>query len=106
MGILEKSLEEDVALKSRLNNRTTSGFSSFNTLPGQEQSSDEEDDEDTKDLWPTHLVSEDSAYYEPEDDGNDDLVDLGFAMGRVRITERIGGLVRPRFSDEVSLRVF
>lgn len=106
MGRLERSLEEDVARKTEINTRDTASFSRVGTLPGQEQSSDQEDDEDTNDLRPTHLVTEDAAYYEPDDDVNDDMVDLGFRMGRVRITERIGGLVRPRFSDEVSLHVF
>jgi hypothetical protein len=103
MGRLERSLEEDVARKAATNTRGTSDISRVNTLPGQEQSSDQEDDEDTKDLRPTYLVTEDAAYYEPDEDVNDDMVDLGFRMGRVRITERIGGLVRPRLSDEVSL---
>jgi hypothetical protein len=103
MGRLERSLEEDVARKAETNTRGTSDISRVSTLPGQEQSSDQEDDEDTKDLRPTYLVTEDAAYYEPDEDVNDDMVDLGFRMGRVRITERIGGLVRPRLSDEVSL---
>ncbi|KAI4697751.1 uncharacterized protein J4E84_000884 [Alternaria hordeiaustralica] len=102
MGRLERSLEEDVARKTEINLRNTASFSRVGTLPGQEQSSDQEDDEDTKDLRPTHLVTEDAAYYEPDDDVNDDMVDLGFRMGRVRITERIGGLVRPRLSDELA----
>ncbi|KAF1830549.1 hypothetical protein BDW02DRAFT_507333 [Decorospora gaudefroyi] len=105
MGILERRLEEDVALKSESTIRPTPSFSRPSILPSQEYSSDQEDDDDTKELRPTYLVTEDAAYYEPgiqEDDVNDDIVDLGFAMGRVRITERIGGLVRPRFSDELA----
>lgn len=99
MGILERSLEEDVALRKP----SDSGHvTSTVELPGQSETySDHEDDEDTKDLDMHHLVMEDSVYY--EDEGNDDVVDLGIAMGKVRITERIGGLVRPRFSEEVSI---
>ena len=98
MGILERRLEEDIARGAP----SSSGVSStLIKLPGQEASySDQEDDEYTKDLDPSHLVTEDAAYYEEE--GNDDIVDLGIAMGKVRITDRIGGLVRPRFSEEVS----
>jgi hypothetical protein len=108
MGRLERSLEEDVARKTEAYARSTISYSRLGELPGQENSSDqEEDDEETKELRPTHLVTEDAAYYEPDDvandDFNDDVVDLGFRMGRIRITERIGGLVRPRFSEEVSL---
>ncbi|KAL7775356.1 hypothetical protein CFE70_009199 [Pyrenophora teres f. teres 0-1] len=102
MGMLEKSLEEDVALERKSSIRTTSEFSRLSVLPGQEQLSDQEDEEDTRDLRPTNLVSEDAAYCEPEEDFNDDMVDLGFRIGRLRITDRIGGLVRPRFSDEIA----
>jgi hypothetical protein len=109
MGRLERSLEDDVARKMEANETDTPSFSRLGELPGQEQSSDQEDDEEIKGLRPTHLVTEDAAYYEPDDvvndDFNDDIVDLGFRMGRIRITERIGGLVRPRFSEEVSLRL-
>lgn len=107
MGRLERSLEEDVARKMEESTRSTPSLSRIGELPGQEQSSDQEDDEETKELRPTHFVTEDAAYYEPDDvandDFDDDLVDLGFRMGRIRITERIGGLVRPRFAEEVSL---
>ena len=108
MGRLERSLEEDVARKTEANTRSSSDFSRVSALPGQEQSSDKEDDEETQNLRPTHLVTEDATYYEPDDDINlnEDIDDLGFRMGRIRITERIGGLVRPRFSDEVSSHLF
>jgi hypothetical protein len=104
MGILERSLEEEVA-------RTTASKPGcdFNiprkssTLPGQDESySDQEEDDETKDLASTHLATEDASYYEDDAGDDDDLVDLGVAMGKVRITERIGGLVRPRFAEEVS----
>lgn len=106
MGKLERSLEQDVARKIDSSTKSTLEFSRSSVLPGQEQLSDQEDDEDTRDLRPTYLVTEDAAYYEPEEDFNDDMVDLGFRMGKVRITDRIGGLVRPRFSDEASLHPF
>ncbi|KAI2475699.1 fungal specific transcription factor domain containing protein [Pyrenophora tritici-repentis] len=102
MGMLEKSLEEDVVLKRKPSIRTTSECSRLSVLPGQEQQSDQEDEEDTRDLRPTNLVTEDSAYCEPEEDFNDDMVDLGFRIGKLRITDRVGGLVRPRFSDELA----
>ncbi|RMZ70270.1 fungal specific transcription factor domain-containing [Pyrenophora seminiperda CCB06] len=102
MGMLEKSLEEGVARKTESSIRATSEFSRLSVLPGQEQLSDQEDEEDTRDLCPTYLVTEDAAYYEPEEDFNDDMVDLGFRIGKLRITDRIGGLVRPKFSDELA----
>jgi hypothetical protein len=104
MGVLERSLEEDVVRLSRSNARVAFDSRSQSILPGQEEShSGQEDDEDTKDLNSNRFVSEDAAYYDDDVDRNDDIVDLGIAMGRVRITERIGGLVRPRFSEEVSI---
>ena len=48
---------------------------------------------------PVLFALEDAAYY--EDEGNDDIIDLGISMGKLRINERIGGFVRPKFSDEV-----
>lgn len=43
----------------------------------------------------------DAAY---EVDGeDDDLLDLGISLGKMRITERIGGFFRPRISEEVRL---
>jgi hypothetical protein len=99
--MLERTLEEDVARRgsSRSSSLMLSGMGSP-VLPGQEGAYSEEEEEDTKDLEPNRLSTEDSAYY--EDEGNDDLVDLGISMGKLRITERIGGFVRPRFSEEVS----
>lgn len=101
MGILERSLEEDVAQRSRSNLYGVPRTTSSSTLPGQDDDySDQEEDEDTRDLGSTLIATEDAAYY--DDDNNDDIVDLGIAMGKVRITERIGGLVRPRYSEEVN----
>ncbi|CAO2656321.1 Nn.00g051240.m01.CDS01 [Neocucurbitaria sp. VM-36] len=98
MGILERSLEEGIARKTQSKSGTSSAPLK---LPGQEESySDREEEADTKDLDPSLFAIEDAAYY--EDENNDDVVDLGIAMGKVRITERIGGLVRPRFSEELA----
>lgn len=103
MGMLERSLEEGIARKTDSNTRSPYIFSKLGALPGH---SDQEEDDETRDLRPSGFVTEDVTYYEPEDDTNDDLVDLGFRMGRIRITERIGGLVRPKFSDEVILHTY
>jgi hypothetical protein len=103
MGILERSLEEDVARLSRSKSGDTNDARRASALPGQEEAySDQEDDDDTRDLDPSRFVTEDAAYYDDDMNNNDDIVDLGITMGKVRITERIGGLVRPRFSEEVS----
>lgn len=103
MGMLERTLEQDVARRNSNASVSNSRLINAPPFPGQEESlSDQEEDEDVKDLEPCALAVEDCAYY--EDEGNDELVDLGIAMGRVRITERIGGFVRPRFSEEVCFR--
>lgn len=96
MGMLEKTLEDDVARR-----KTSRPLFEAPSLPGQEiVQSDEEDDEDAKDLEFIDIATEHATYY--EDDGNDDVVDLGIAMGKMRITERVGGLVRPRLSEELN----
>ncbi|KAF2260959.1 hypothetical protein CC78DRAFT_380158 [Lojkania enalia] len=101
MGMLERALEEDVARRKTFKHASASRMLTSPPLPGQEQPySDQEEPEDEKDLEPTDLAVEDAAYF--EDDGNDDLVDLGIQMGKIRITERIGGLVRPRLSEELA----
>ncbi|PSN62837.1 fungal-specific transcription factor domain-containing protein [Corynespora cassiicola Philippines] len=104
MGILERTLEDDVARRSRSKSASRSASSSLRppTLPGQDESySEQDDDDETRDLEPLSTMTEDAAYY--EDEGNDDIVDLGISMGKLRITERVGGFFRPRLSEEASL---
>lgn len=96
MGMLEKTLEDDVARRS-----TPKPLFEAPRLPGQDPAhSDEEDDEDAKDLEFIDIATEHATYY--EDEANDDVVDIGIAMGKMRITERVGGLVRPRLSEELN----
>ncbi|KAH7394049.1 hypothetical protein DE146DRAFT_679330 [Phaeosphaeria sp. MPI-PUGE-AT-0046c] len=99
MGVLEQSLEDDVVRLSR--SRNAGDERRHIALPGQDQThSDQEDDEDAKNLDMSSFVTEDAAYYDDDVNNDDDLDDLGIAIGRMRITERIGGLVRPRFAEE------
>lgn len=104
MGILERSLEDDISQRSRAQ-KGLSPASDYVDLASRPETaySGEEEEEDTKHLKSSHYATEDNAYYEDEY-ADDDIVDLGIALGKLRITERIGGLVRPKFSDEVSLR--
>jgi hypothetical protein len=99
MGTLERTLEDDVARRGRANSSASTGGME---LPGFTESSDDEPTgpEDEKDLEPTPLAFTDAAYYE---DADDDLLDLGVQIGKMRLTERVGGFVRPKFSQEVSL---
>lgn len=101
MGILERSLEEDIAQRNRTQTGSLVSTNTPDAVSRQDENHSEEDEEDLKDLKSSDYAREDSAYYDDEE-GDDDIVDLGIAMGKIRITERIGGLVRPKFSDEVS----
>lgn len=49
-------------------------------------------------LEPTPLAVDAVAY---EGDEDDDTEDLGIQLGRMRLTERIGGSIRPMLSMEV-----
>jgi len=105
MGSLERTLEEDVAKRT-----SSSGFlkreEGAHLLEALDwgDSSDEEaaTADDEKDLEPTPLAVADAAYYE---DGDDDvLMDLGVKIGKMRLTDRIGGFVRPKIHREVRNR--
>jgi len=50
-------------------------------------------------LEPTPLAVQGVAYIDEAADN--DVEDLGFRIGRLRIGERIGGFYRPRIADEV-----
>lgn len=95
MGSLERVLEQDVAKKG--------GNGARRDQPAVLR--DVEDDvdfapepEDERDLEPTPLAISDAVY---GDDGDDDLADLGFQMGKLRLTDRIGGFFRPKMAEEV-----
>lgn len=90
MGSLEQVLERDVA-KTKAKRVTV-----------RNESSDEDEEasglEDESDLEPSQLTVLDQVY---DDDADDDLMDLGVQVGKMRVSERIGGFVRPKFADEV-----
>ncbi|KAL9095488.1 MAG: hypothetical protein Q9165_002359 [Trypethelium subeluteriae] len=94
MGSLEKTLEEDVARRRREALEEDRDFTAEALHP--------EDDKELQDLEPTPLSTVDTVYEEDGDDANDDLLDLGVQLGKVRITERIGGFARPKFGEEIA----
>ena len=98
MGSLERVLEKDVARKGAA--AKTMAQSSL-TLPGEAEGDANEDstNEDERGLEPTPLAVMDAAF---EDDTNDDTVDLGISMGKLRLTERIGGFFRPKMVEELT----
>lgn len=65
--------------------------------PEESMSDDSESSVDNGHLEPTPLAVQDAAYA----DEPDDVEDLGFRIGRMRIGERLGGYYRPRLADEV-----
>jgi hypothetical protein len=95
VGSLERLLERDVAKNSTT---VPTSSSQDRALPGEEDD-DLPPNEDEKDLEPTPLAVVDAAYDEYGED--DDLLDLGIQLGKMRITERIGGFFRPKISQEV-----
>ncbi|WYZ34476.1 hypothetical protein EsH8_I_000752 [Colletotrichum jinshuiense] len=91
VGSLERQLERDVAKPS-----TRAAMQQAILADGVEDEYPEE-----RDLEPTDMTALDVTY-EEDADGTDDLIDLGVQVGRMRITERIGGLSRPRIAEEIS----
>lgn len=103
MGALEKNLEREIVgrgAKAHLGGAriTTHNPEDDHTHVGSNDASDEAG-EDEDQLEPTPLAALDNTY---EDDGDDELMDLGVQMGKMRISERIGGWVRPKLVDELS----
>lgn len=96
LGSLERQLERDVVTSS------SSSSTSSRTARQQRILADDVDEEydDDRDLEITPMVALDLTY-DDDADGCDDLVDLGIQVGKMRITERIGGLNRPRLAEEV-----
>ncbi|KAF1817617.1 hypothetical protein P152DRAFT_408376 [Eremomyces bilateralis CBS 781.70] len=101
MGSLERTLEEDVTRARQRTSveRNRSGDVGPGVGDEEEDEFDEEDvPEDERDLEAHPYITNDVAYYE---DADDDLMDLGIQLGKMRITERIGGLARPKLADEL-----
>ena len=94
MGSLEKVLEQDVA---KLGTRGRHGGLT-RALADSEETDFAPEPEDETDLEPDPLSVIDAAY---DDDADDDLMDLGVQMGKMRLTDRIGGFVRPKMTEEV-----
>lgn len=111
VGCLERSLENDIARQVAsdadlpLAGLPTAAdeFSDADDLADAD-ADDKSDTElaagpdDEKDLDPTPLTLQDAAY---EDSADDEFTDLGIRMGRIRITDRIGGFFRPKLGEEV-----
>ncbi|KAL1840511.1 hypothetical protein VTJ49DRAFT_424 [Mycothermus thermophilus] len=99
VGSLERQLERDVAKGARASRSGSPDRDPSNK--SRRFVADDVGDEDGE-LQITPLVALDLTYDDYSDDnGTDDLIDLGIRVGKMRITERIGGLNRPRISEEI-----
>ena len=101
MGSLERTLEDDVARRGSTKSRAHEERKTSIDLPGEESSTDGEGPvpDDEKALEPTPLAVVDASY---DDDANDDVLDLGIRVGKMRMTERLGGYFRPKMSEELA----
>ncbi|KAK7741608.1 hypothetical protein SLS63_001165 [Diaporthe eres] len=90
VGSLERQLERDVAKSG------SRGFYQQRILADDVEGEFDEE----RDLKITPMVALDLTY-EDDADGMDDVMDLGVQVGKMRLTEKIGGLNRPRISEEI-----
>lgn len=90
VGSLERQLERDV-----VQNLSTAAKQQRIIADDVEERYAEESG-----LEPTDMVALDHTYEDMGDD-TDEVIDLGVLVGRMRLTDRIGGFSRPRISEEV-----
>ena len=85
MGSLERVLEQDVAKKkARPHVKKHPPRRASVGLPGEDESDSDDEHhvpEDEKNLEPTPLAVVDAGY---EDDGDDEMLDLGVKLGKMR----------------------
>ncbi|KAK3720631.1 hypothetical protein LTR37_003680 [Vermiconidia calcicola] len=103
MGMLEKTLEREVAGQQSKAHLGGAKVTRPTDDPGLTHVEGDEDDEagaeDEEGLEPTPLAALDNVY---EDNADDELMDLGVQMGKMRISERIGGWIRPKLVAELT----
>lgn len=99
MGSLERVLEQDVARNNARREAKKGGFAGA-PYAYYEEVDFAPEPEDEKELEPSPMAVIDAVY---DDDADDDLMDLGIQMGKLRLTDRIGGFFRPKMADEVGL---
>ncbi|SPO00940.1 related to binuclear zinc cluster transcription factor that regulates the ratio between aurofusarin and rubrofusarin biosynthesis [Cephalotrichum gorgonifer] len=92
VGSLERALERDVAKPGHSRVSTLQGF----IIDGIEHETFEE-----LDPWPSDIVCGDVTYDDDTAEGLASLLDTGVQIGRMRMTDRLGGLSRPRLSEEM-----
>jgi len=93
VGSLERALERDVA-KS-----TTSRMGKQGSFVVDDIDYGYAED---LEIWPADMIGVDSTL-DNVPQGTEDILDLGVQIGRMRLTDRVGGLSRPRLAEEVCL---
>ncbi len=96
VGSLERQLERDVAKSTGRAGSRNGGSAGRAEVDGSEDA-----DDVRAELEATRMVAHDSMYEDEEHTGLDEITDLGIRVGKMRISDRIGGLNRPRLSEEV-----
>ncbi|KAI4736336.1 hypothetical protein E4T50_13158 [Aureobasidium sp. EXF-12298] len=101
LGDLEETLERDVARRAA----AKSGSDRSSVVPKIEAEDDDYDGlsaDDEQDPEPSPLGMFDQVY---DNDADDGLMDLGIQLGKLRMSDRVGGLVRPKMSDELNSKL-
>ncbi|KAF7557859.1 hypothetical protein G7046_g5944 [Stylonectria norvegica] len=97
VGSLEHQLEREVA-------RAGSDLSRPNTQQRILADDVEGQFREGQGLEPTDMVALDHTYEDCADD-TDEVIDLGVMVGKMRLTDRIGGFSRPRVAEELSASI-
>lgn len=102
---LEQSLGQDVvrrAARSETSHKFALPEHQLDHVDDLENGQQESEGEDN--LEPTPFASYDQLY-DDGDNADDELFDLGIAMGKLRVSDRVGGLVRPRLAQELDASI-
>lgn len=89
MGMLEVSLEQEIARHSRVTE----------AQDGSSQPTRISIAPDEENLEPTPTALADAMF--DDDEPDNDFHDLGFVLGKCRLTDRVGGFFRPAMVEEV-----
>ncbi|KZZ91964.1 fungal specific transcription factor domain-containing protein [Ascosphaera apis ARSEF 7405] len=102
MGTLERTLEWDMVGRARAGEEFHPDVDThkYGSLWGTQDEAYFPVPDDEKNLQPNPLAVPDVGYDDENDD--DEAYDLGFKLGKLRITDRLGGFVRPRITDELT----
>lgn len=102
MGALEEGLEREIVGRTASPTHATSTSSTKSNVPelnAPETTEGDEENYEENHLEPSPLAAMDNVY---DEDADDDMMDLGVQMGKMRISERVGGWIRPKLVEELT----